>query len=134
MQANDVRLLRGSAVVTAAAGVVAAIAALLAAGTKGLIGALFATVVVLVFFSIGQVAIGRISKKNPYMIMNMALFTYIVQIMLLGLVLFLFKGTTAFDTKVFGLTILGATLVWVASQVYVFTKLKIAYVEPDGER
>ncbi|MEU0938469.1 MULTISPECIES: hypothetical protein [unclassified Embleya] len=134
MQANDVRLLRGSVVFTTAAGVIAAIAAFFAAGGKGLLGAVFATVVVLAFFAIGQVAIGRISRDNPLMMMNMALFTYIVQILLLGLVLFLFKDTKAFDTKVFGLTILGATLVWVASQVWIFTRLKIAYVEPDGER
>ncbi|MGW1990537.1 hypothetical protein OG948_24070 [Embleya sp. NBC_00888] len=119
---------------TTGAGVIAAIAAFFAAGGKGLLGAVLATVVVLVFFAIGQLAIGRISRNNPLMMMNMALFTYIVQILLLGLVLFLFKDTKAFDTKVFGLTILGATLVWVASQVWIFTRLKIAYVEPDGER
>lgn len=134
MQANDVRLLRGSAVFTVAAGAIAAIAALFAVGGKGVIAAVFATAVVLVFFGIGQIAIGRISRANPLMIMNMALFTYMVQIVLLGVVLFLFKDTKAFDTQVFGLTILGATLVWVASQVWVFTTLKIAYVEPNGER
>jgi len=134
MQANDVRLLRGSAVFTVAAGAIAAIAALFAVGGKGVIAAVFATAVVLVFFGIGQIAIGRISRTNPLMMMNMALFTYMVQIVLLGVVLFLFKDTEAFDTQVFGLTILGATLVWVASQVWVFTRLKIAYVEPNGER
>lgn len=134
MQAHDARLLRGSVVPTAAVGLVASLIGLAVAGSKGLIGGLFATVVVLVFFSAGLLAIGKITKGHPIMIMNLGMFTYLIQIIALGMVLWAFKGTTAFNTKAFAFTILAGAITWVISQVWTFTRLRIAYVEPESEQ
>jgi len=131
MQAHDARLLRGSVVPTAAVGVVASLTGLAVAGSKGLIGGAFATVVVLVFFSAGLLAIGKITKGHPIMIMNLGMFTYLIQVIALGMVLWAFKGTTAFSTKTFAFTILAGAITWVISQVYTFSRLRIAYVEPE---
>ncbi|MDI2128161.1 hypothetical protein [Yinghuangia seranimata] len=134
MQANDARLLRGSAIPTAAVAIVAMVVGAVVAGGKGLIGAAFASVVVLVFFSLGQIAIGKITNGNPMLIMNMAMLTYLAQVGGIAILLFAFADATWFDTKVFAIVILCATVVWIAAQVRVFSKLKIAYVEPDGKR
>jgi ATP synthase protein I len=134
MQANDARLLRGSAVPTAVVGVIAMVVGTVAGGPKGLLGAAFGAVLVIGFFALGLVAVGRITQGNPILIMNMGMLTYLLQVGALAIVLFLFQDTKAFDTKVFALTILAGAIVWVVAQVRVFGKLKIAYVEPDGER
>jgi ATP synthase protein I len=45
-----------------------------------------------------------------------------------------FSNTTAFNGKLFGLTAIVCVLVWTFAQVIVSMKLKVLYVEPDGER
>ena len=134
MQANDVRLLRVSAACAVAAGAVASLIGGVVAGSEGLVGAVLATAVVLVFFSIGQIAIGRVSRGNPVLMMNMALVTYIAQIGLLVLVLTLVQDIGALDIAVFAFSILGTCFAWIGAQIWVFGKLKIAYVDTDGQR
>ena len=45
-----------------------------------------------------------------------------------------FQDTTAFNPKAFGLTALVCVLVYSAAQVMWSMRLKMLYVEPDGER
>ncbi|MFE5583023.1 hypothetical protein [Kitasatospora sp. NPDC056531] len=98
-------------------------------GVKGLYGALFAVLLVIAFFSVGQAAVDRLSRGNPQLLMPVAMSVYMGQILLVGIVLAVFNGTTAFDTKVFGLTVLGCTLVWTIAVVRIGMKAKIFYVE-----
>jgi ATP synthase protein I len=133
MQVHDAQILRGAAIPTALAGVALVIAGGLVAGTKGLIGAAFAVLVVAAFFTVGMVVIGWASRINPMMMLNVALVTYLVKIALLFVLLKTFEGTTAFDTKIFAGSLLVSTLVWIAAEVRAFSRLKILYVEPDGK-
>ncbi|WP_344460386.1 hypothetical protein [Kitasatospora kazusensis] len=98
-------------------------------GTKGLIGALFAAVLVILFFGFGQVALDRLTRNNPQMMMAAGLLVYTTQILLVAVVLALFKHTTLFDTKVFGFTLLGCVLIWTGFQVRAAMKAKIYYVQ-----
>lgn len=132
MQAHDAQIIRGAAIPTAVAGLVTAVVCLVVAGWPGLVGALFGVAVVAAFFSAGRIATGRVARSNPLLLMNVALLTYLVQIAALGLLLILFRDTTAFDTKAFAWTILVSTLVWVTAEVRAFNRLKILYVDPDG--
>ncbi|MFB7663012.1 hypothetical protein ACFC1R_03575 [Kitasatospora sp. NPDC056138] len=102
-------------------------------GSKGLIGALFATALVLAFFAFGQVALDRLTRNNPQMLMAGAMLVYTTQILLVGIVLVVFKHTTLFDTKVFGFTLLGCALIWTGFQVRAGMKAKIYYVHIDSE-
>jgi ATP synthase protein I len=133
MQVHDAQILRGAAIPTAAAGVVVVVVGAVLAGVKGLIGAGLGVVLVAAFFTAGLVVIGRVSRGNPYMLMNAALLTYLVKILLLAVLLVTLRDTTAFDTKAFAWAILVSTLVWVAAEVRAFSRLKIPYVEPDGK-
>ena len=133
MPSHDARIpLRGAAIPTAVAGVVAIAISTGLVGTKGLIGALFATLLVLGFFAFGQVALDRLTRNNPQMMMAGGLLVYTTQILLVGIVLAVFKNTTLFDTKVFGFTLLGCALIWTGFQVRAGMKAKIYYVQTDS--
>lgn len=132
MQVNDARILRGAAVPTALAGIVAVVISSLAAGAEGGIGAGAATVVVLVFFGLGLLVLQRFSRTHPQLTMGVALLTYTTQILLLAVVLGLFKDTTLFDTRAFGFTVLATALVWVAAMGRAHLKLKLLYVDPES--
>ncbi|WP_371499164.1 hypothetical protein OG871_24070 [Kitasatospora sp. NBC_00374] len=131
MPSHDARILRGAAIPTAVAGVVAIAISTALVGTKGLLGALFATLLVMAFFSFGQVALDRLTRNNPHILMAAALLVYTTQILLVGIVLAVFKNTTLFDTKVFGFTLLGCALIWTGFQVRGAVKAKIYYVQSD---
>ena len=131
MPSPDARILRGAAVPTAVAGVVAIVISTIVVGSKGLLGALFAVVLVVGFFAFGQIALDRLTRDNPRIFMAAALMVYTTQILLVGLVLGIFKGTALFDTKVFGFTLLGCALIWTAGQVRGAMKMKLLYVVPE---
>lgn len=132
MQVNDARVLRGAAIPTALAGIVAVIISSLAAGAKGAIGAAAATAVVLVFFALGLFALQRFTRKYPELMMGVGLVTYMTQVLLLGIVMAVFKDTTLFNTKAFGLTVLGTALVWIAAMGRGYLKAKTFYVDPES--
>lgn len=132
MPSNDARIVRGAAIPTAAAGVVAIAISTAVVGGKGSLGALFATLLVMVFFASGQIALDRLTRGNPQLMMAAALMVYTTQILLVGIVLAVFKHTTLFDTRVFGFSLLGCALVWTAFQVRGALKAKLLYVQPEA--
>ena len=101
-------------------------------GTPGLIGAAFGAAIVVIFFTIGQVILNRVLQSNPTMAMTVAMTMYLVKIAVLFGLLLIFKNTTAFDTKVFALSVLVCTLVWTAAEVWAFGNEKVLYVEPGS--
>jgi len=134
MQATDLRLLRGAAVPTVAAGLVAIVACSVAVGSKGLIGAILGTVLVLGFFSVSIIVVGRTARRQPELLMGVALLTYVVKLIFLAVLLVAFKHTTLFHAKAFAWTIVGCTVVWIAAELITFSRLKILYVDPAAER
>jgi ATP synthase protein I len=131
MPSPDARILRGAAIPTAVAGVLAMAISAVVVGSKGLIGALFAALLVMAFFSSGQIALDRLTRNNPQMMMAAGLLVYTTQILLIAVVLAVFKNTSLFDTKVFGFSLLGCALIWTGFQVRGAMKAKIYYVQPD---
>ena len=125
---------RRSAVVTAGAAVIMVVLATVLGGTKGLIGALLGAALVAVFFAISITAVSRAAKVSPQAMMITALSTYIIKILVLLVVVSKLSGTTAFNGRLFGLTAIVCVLVWSGAQVLWSMRLKVLYVEPDGER
>ncbi|MCT2592382.1 hypothetical protein LHJ74_21160 [Streptomyces sp. N2-109] len=132
MQPNDARMLLYSAVPTALAGAVGAAVSAALAGGKGAIGAAAGSVVVILFMGMGLFALQKVAKSFPHLFQAMGLLLYTTQILLLAVVLAVFKDTTLFNTQAFGLSLLGATLVWIAAQARAHMKAKILYVEPES--
>ena len=125
---------RRSAVITAGAAVIMVVLATVLDGTKGLIGALLGAALVAVFFAISITAVSRAAKVSPQAMMITALSSYIIKILVLLVVVSKLSGTTAFNGRLFGLTAIVCVLVWSGAQVLWSMRLKVLYVEPDGER
>ena len=125
---------RRSAVVTAGAAVIMVVLATVLGGAKGLVGAVLGVALVAVFFAISITAVWRASKISPQAMMITALSTYIIKILVLLVVVSRLSGTTAFNGRLFGLTAIVCVLVWSFAQVLWSMRLKVLYVEPDGER
>jgi ATP synthase protein I len=132
MLANYARIIRRSAAVTAAVGLIMALVSLAVAGPKGLLGAVLGIALVAIFFAISVVAVGRASRRSPQAMMLTAIVTYVVKILLLLIFVVRFAGTTVFSPRMFGLTALACILAWSAAQVIWSMRLKAPYVEPSG--
>ncbi len=132
MLANYAQIVRRSALTTGAIGVIMAAISLAIGGSKGLLGAVLGIALVAVFFAVSVVAVGRAARKGPQAMMITAMTTYIVKILLLLFFVTRFAGTTAFNSRLFGLTAIVCILAWSASQVVWSMRLKAPYVEPFG--
>jgi len=132
MLANYAQIVRRSVLTTAAVGVVMIILSVALSGIKGLLGAVLGVALVAVFFGISVLAVGRAARRGPQAMMITALTTYVVKILLLLFLVVRFAGTTAFSSRLFGLTALACILAWSASQVVWSMRLKQPYVEPSG--
>jgi ATP synthase protein I len=125
---------RRSAAMTAGAAVIMVALAAGLDGAKGLIGGLLGVALVTIFFAISITAVWRASKISPQAMMITALTTYIVKILVLVAVVSRFGNTTAFSGRLFALTAIVCILVWSGAQVLWSMRLKMLYVNPDGER
>ena len=133
MLANYAQIVRRSAAATAAAGAVMAAISTAADGSKGLLGSVLGVALVAVFYAISVAAVGRAAKVSPQAMMITAMTTYVAKILILLFFVVRFASTTAFNTRLFGLTALACILVWSAAQVVWSMRLKMPYVEPHGE-
>jgi ATP synthase protein I len=134
MLATYATVIRRSAAVSAAVAAVMVVISGAVAGGKGVIGALLGTALVAVFFAISVIAVGYAARVSPQLMMITALGTYIVKILVLLFLVVHYSNTVAFSPRMFGLTAVVCILAWSASQVTWSLRLKMAYVEPDGDR
>ncbi|TQK51837.1 ATP synthase protein I [Streptomyces sp. SLBN-118] len=134
MRSNDARTLLQAALPTAGAGVLAAVISGVVAGGKGAVGAVVATVIVILFMGIGLVVLERTAKSLPHLFQAMGLMLYAAQILLMFIFVAAFKNTTLFNPKAFAITLVATTLVWIAAQTRAHMKAKLLYVEPESSR
>jgi len=117
---------------TLAVGIVGTIIGTVVAGTPGLIAGIMATVVVLGFFGLGQLAIQKVLANNPALGLNAALGVYLGQVIVLFLILALLKDATFFDPKVFAAVVAVCAIVWTGLIVVALSSRPTAYVEPES--
>ncbi|MFJ6719942.1 MULTISPECIES: hypothetical protein [unclassified Streptomyces] len=134
MRSDDVRSLLQTAVPTAVAGAVAAAISGVVVGGKGAIGAVVATLLVIVFMGLGFLVLQRTAKSLPHLFQAMGLMLYAAQILLLFVFLAVFKHTTLFHPRAFAITLVATTLVWIGAQTRAHMKAKILYVEPESAK
>jgi ATP synthase protein I len=127
-------ILRRSAMVTAIAALVMVVLSAILGGGKGLAGAALGVGLVIVFFGISAAAMSWASRKSPQVTMVTAVSTYLVKILALFFFVVRYSGSTAFDGKLFGFTVVVCVVVWTSAQALVSARLKVPYVEPDGKR
>ena len=117
---------------TAIVGIIVTAISSVMRGSQGLVGALLGAVIVVGFFTFGQVILWRVIQTNPAMAMTVALTVYLVKIGVLFGLLLAFKGTNLFDTKVFATSVLACTIAWTMAEVWTFSTSKVLYVEPGS--
>lgn len=132
LTSSSLQLIRKAAIPTAVAGAGAIILSAVIKGAAGAVGATIGAFIVLIFFTIGQVVLNNVIRKNPSMAMSVAMLLYLVKVAVLFVLMLAFKHTTAFDTKVFASTILLCTLVWTGAEMWAFGTGKVLYVEPGS--
>ena len=128
------RVVRRSAALTSAVAVVMVALCAAFGGARGVIGALIGVAVVAVFFGISVVVVGRAARISPQVMMAAALGSYVVKIIAFMIVLIALQKSTAFSDRMLGFTALACILAWSATQIVTTLKLKVLYVDPDGEQ
>ena len=125
---NEVQLLKGALTPTLIVGLIALIAATVLRGQSGLIGALLAQTVVLIYFIV-HILISRISRNlDPMSTMALALFSYFAKFLLLGAFLWALTRYTSRDTidrASFGASAIALTFAWLGGEIASYLKLKV---------
>ena len=134
MSAYYAVILRRSALLTAPVALLMIVLGAVLGGTKGLLGAVLGVALVIVFFGISVLVVGRASRVSPQAMMAAAVGTFLVKILVLIILLSYFQNSTAFDGKWFGLTVIVCVVAYSAAQMVSAMRLKMLYVEPDRDR
>ena len=134
MPSVDSQVLSRAGVLTFIVGVVATIIGGLVAGSQGVIGGALGTVLVIVFFSVGQLILGSVLKNNPQIALMVAMALYIVKIGVLLILLIVLQHATFFAPRVFAATIVACTITWTFVEVWYYSRTKVLYVEPEVRR
>ncbi|KOV63319.1 hypothetical protein [Streptomyces sp. MMG1121] len=134
MPSKDARNLLQIAVPTAVAGAIAVAVSAAVAGGKGALGATVGTILAILFMGIGLYVLQWTAKTLPQLFQMMGLLLYVAQLLLLLIFVAVFKDTSLFNPKTFAVSLVVATVVWMAAQARAHMKAKIFYVDPDSEK
>jgi ATP synthase protein I len=134
MLASYAVVLRRSAIATVPAAAVMVALSLALGGRKGLVAALMAVGLVIAFFGISAVVVGFAGRRGPQAMMVAAIATYLAKILVLLFLVGKFQNSTAFNPRLFGLTVIVCVLTYSAAQMVSSMRLKMLYVEPDRDR
>jgi len=121
---------------TSATGLVAVVLAALVAGSSAALGAGIAVAMVCLFFAFGAVVLAVVTRLAPAVSLVVALLTYMLKVVLIGLV---FLGlsrsgalTSSVDAQWLGGTVIACTLMWVSTQiVFTMRARQLAYDLPS---
>ena len=134
MLATYAVIIRRSALVTAPVALLLVVLGWLLGGSKGLLGAALGVALVIAFFGISVLVVGRFAKVSPQAMMVAAIATYLLKILVLLFLVGRFQDSTAFNSRFFGLTAIICVLTYSAAQMIWSMRLKMLYVEPDRDR
>jgi ATP synthase protein I len=131
---EEVRMARGAALATAAAAPVALGLAWWADGSKGVLGAAFGLALAIAFFSATLLAVGAAGRVQPELMLPAAVLTFTFKMVVIGLLLFLLRDTTAFDREAFALALVAGTVIYLAAEIRFAMRAKIPYVVTDEKK
>ena len=127
-------ILRRSAMLTAPVALLMIVLSAVLGGAKGLLGAALGVGLVIAFFGISVLVVGRAARVSPQAMMAAAVATYLVKILVLLVLIGSFQNSAAFNDRLFGLTVIVCVLTYSAAQMIWSMRLKMLYVEPDKDR
>lgn len=129
-------IVRGALLSTLAAGLIATIAAALLAGSPAAWGAGIAVAMVCVFFAFGALVVGAAARLAPATSLLVALLTYTLKVVLIGLVFLGLQSSGVMagqvDANWLAGTLIGCTLVWTTTQIVLSMRARqLAYDLPS---
>ena len=105
-------------------------------GRSGLLGALLASITVIIFFSI-HLLVARISRDlDPMAIMALAMFSYFAKVIFMGVFLLLvtkFTERSTVDRPSFAICAILITMAWLFGEIRSFLKLRVNLPLPKRE-
>jgi ATP synthase protein I len=104
------------------------------AGAKGVYGSLVGIGIVVAFFGISILAVGRAAKVSPMVMMGVAMATYIVKIIAFMILVVALRNVTVFNDKMLGFTAIVLIIAWSIAQVVTMMRARMLYVTPEEER
>jgi len=134
MPSNDARNLLPIAVPTVAVGAIAVAVSAAVAGGKGAVGAAVGVLLSMLFMGLCLYVLQWTAKTLPQLFQAMGLMLYVAQLLLLLIFVAVFKDTTLFNAKTFAVSLVVATVVWMAAQARAHMKAKLFYIDPDSEK
>jgi ATP synthase protein I len=104
-------------------------------GRSGFLGGLLASITVIIFFSV-QILVARISRDlDPTLTMLLAMISYFAKVILMGVFLVLigrFTDRSTVDRTSFAISALVITMIWLATEIRSFTKIRFQMPLPKG--
>ena len=105
-------------------------------GRSGLLGALLASVTVIIFFSI-HLLVARVSRDlDPMATMALAMFSYFAKVIFMGVFLLLvtkFTDRSTVDRASFAICAILITMAWLFGEIRSFLKLRVNLPLPKRE-
>jgi len=106
-------------------------------GRSGLLGALLASITVIIFFSI-HLLVARISRDlDPMTTMALAMFSYFAKVIFMGVFLLLvtkFTERSTVDRPSFAICAILITMAWLFGEIRSFLKLRVNLPLPKREQ
>jgi len=105
-------------------------------GKSGLLGALLASITVMIFFSI-HLLVARVSRDlDPMATMALAMFSYFAKVIFMGVFLLLvtkFTDRSTVDRASFAICTIVITMAWLLGEIRSFLKLRVNLPLPKKE-
>ncbi len=134
LAASTTRALLTGLAATAVTGAPVLAAAGLVAGGAGLAGAGFGVGLVAVFFSVSKLVLAVVARHAPALLLPAALGTYLVKIVILGIVLVSLDGSDAVNLTWLAWAVLTGVAAWVAAELWVATHTHVPFYDPVAFR
>ncbi|MGF7237266.1 MAG: hypothetical protein ACQSGP_20225 [Frankia sp.] len=130
LAASTTRALLTGLAATAVTGAPVLLAAWLVAGGVGLAGAGFGVGLVALFFAASKLVLALVARHAPALLLPAALGTYLVKIVILGIVLVGLDGSDAIDLTWLAWAVLTGVVAWVAAELWVATHTHVPFYDP----
>ena len=135
-EASDTTLWKGAILPASVIAILLIIIMSLINGRSGLLGALLASITVIIFFSI-HLLVARVSRNlDPMATMALAMFSYFTKVIFMGVFLLLvtkFTDRSTVDRISFAICAILITMAWLFGEIRSFLKLRVNLPLPKRE-
>ena len=133
---SDTKLWKGAISPALITSVILVIIMTITKGRSGLLGALLASVTVIIFFSV-HLLVARLSRNlDPMATMALAMFSYFTKVILMGAFLVLvtkFTDPASVDRMSFAISAILIIIAWLVGEIRSFLKLRLQLPLPSKE-